>query len=89
MSTLRSGGIWFVSSTGSDSSINKREKEVESLTAIYPEECLYKGKEKGVITIQMYIPSVFGRTAYASATLLIRIPKNYTSIMSVLIFRVM
>ena len=59
MSTLRSGGIWFVSSTGSDSSINKREKEVESLTAIYPEECVYKGKEKGVITIQMYIPSVF------------------------------
>ena len=59
---------------------------MESLTAIYPEECVYKGKEKGVITIQMYIPSVFGRTAYASATLLIRIPKNYPSIMFVLSF---
>ena len=81
MSTLRSGFILFALSIGSDSSINKREKEVESLTAIYPEECVYKGKEKGVITIQMYIPSVFGRTAYASATLLIRIPKNYPSIM--------
>lgn len=61
---------------------NKRETEVESLAAIYPDECIYKGKEKGVITIQMFIPAVFGRSSYASATLLIRLPKDYPSIMS-------
>ena len=60
---------------------SKRETEVESLAAIYPDECIYKGKKKGVITIQMFIPAVFGRESYSSATLLIRLPKDYPSIM--------
>ena len=61
--------------------MSKRETEVESLAAIYPDECIYKGKKKGVITIQMFIPAGFGREAYSSATLLIRLPKDYPSIM--------
>ena len=61
--------------------MSKRETEVESLAAIYPDECIYKGKKKGESTIQMFIPAVFGRESYSSATLLIRLPKDYPSIM--------